>query len=236
MKNIDREHLKKLNAIEEKRFLDLHPKSGALFEKAKGVMPGGVPMSWMAKWPGAYPIFVESAAGSHFTDVDGNEYIDFCLGDTGSMTGHSPAATVAAITEQMKHGFTSMLLKLINDFKPEYAVVVLDSKGKNFRHDLFKEYKANRPPAPDDLISQLQIVRKAAEALNFCVLAKDGFEADDILATIAKRAESEGAEVLICTGDRDSFQLVNDRTTVLYPKRGVSDLARMTPEAVLEIL
>ena len=106
---INREHLKKLNAIEEKRFLDLHPKSGALFEKAKGVMPGGVPMSWMAKWPGAYPVFVESAAGSHFTDVDGNKYIDFCLGDTGSMTGHSPAATVAAITEQMKHGFTSML-------------------------------------------------------------------------------------------------------------------------------
>ena len=98
MKNINRENLKKLNAIEEKRFLELHPKSGALFEKAKGVMPGGVPMSWMAKWPGAYPIFVESAAGSHFTDVDGNKYIDFCLGDTGSMTGHSPAATVAAIT------------------------------------------------------------------------------------------------------------------------------------------
>ena len=109
MKAINREHLKKLNAIEEKRFLELHPKSGVLFEKAKGVMPGGVPMSWMAKWPGAYPIFVESAAGSHFTDVDGNKYIDFCLGDTGSMTGHSPAATVAAITEQMKHGFTSML-------------------------------------------------------------------------------------------------------------------------------
>jgi S1-C subfamily serine protease len=75
MNNINREHLKKLNAIEEKRFLDIHPKSGALFEKAKGVMPGGVPMSWMAKWPGAYPIFVESAAGSHFTDVDGNKYI-----------------------------------------------------------------------------------------------------------------------------------------------------------------
>ena len=109
MKNINREHLKKLNAVEEKRFLDLHPKSGVLFERAKGVMPGGVPMSWMAKWPGAYPVFVESAAGSHFTDVDGNKYIDFCLGDTGSMTGHSPAATVAAITEQMKHGFTSML-------------------------------------------------------------------------------------------------------------------------------
>jgi glutamate-1-semialdehyde 2,1-aminomutase len=109
MATIDRAHLKKLIAIEEERFLKLHPKSGALFAQAKEVMPGGVPMSWMAKWPGAYPVFVESARGARFTDVDGIEYVDFCLGDTGSMTGHSPAPTVAAIIEQMKHGFTAML-------------------------------------------------------------------------------------------------------------------------------
>ena len=72
-------------------------------------MPGGVPMSWMAKWPGAYPVFVESAKGARFADVDGNTYIDFCLGDTGSMTGHSPDATVAAICEQVGKGITSML-------------------------------------------------------------------------------------------------------------------------------
>jgi len=109
MATIDRAHLKKLTAIEEERFLKLHPKSGALFAQAKEVMPGGVPMSWMAKWPGAHPVFVESAHGARFTDVDGIEYVDFCLGDTGSMTGHSPAPTVAAIIEQMKHGFTAML-------------------------------------------------------------------------------------------------------------------------------
>ena len=109
MATIDRAHLKKLTAIEEERFLKLHPKSGALFEQAKEVMPGGVPMSWMAKWPGAYPVFVKSAHGARFTDVDGIEYVDFCLGDTGSMTGHSPAPTVAAIIEQMQHGFTAML-------------------------------------------------------------------------------------------------------------------------------
>jgi glutamate-1-semialdehyde 2,1-aminomutase len=109
MATIDRNHLKQLTAIEEERFLKLHPKSGALFAQAQEVMPGGVPMSWMAKWPGAYPVFVESAKGAHFTDVDGIEYVDLCLGDTGSMTGHSPAATVEAITEQMKHGFTAML-------------------------------------------------------------------------------------------------------------------------------
>lgn len=106
---INRERLVELTAFEEARFLKLHPKSGELFEVAQKVMPGGVPMSWMAKWPGAYPIFVESAKGAHFTDVDGNKYIDFCLGDTGSMTGHSPDATVAAIREQVGKGITVML-------------------------------------------------------------------------------------------------------------------------------
>jgi glutamate-1-semialdehyde 2,1-aminomutase len=109
MKIINREHLKNLTAREEARFLELHPKSGDLFAQASKVMPGGVPMSWMAKWPGKYPIFVASADGARFTDVDGHEYIDFCLGDTGSMTGHSPAATVATINEQLKIGITAML-------------------------------------------------------------------------------------------------------------------------------
>ena len=106
---IDRAKLKSLMAKEQDRFLKRTPKSAALFEKAKGVMPGGVPMSWMSKWPGAYPLFVESANGSGFTDVDGNTYIDLCLGDTGSMTGHSPAATVDAIKNQIGKGITAML-------------------------------------------------------------------------------------------------------------------------------
>ena len=106
---IDRTRLAKLMAIEEKRFLKTHPKSGELFEKAKLSMPGGVPMSWMSKWPGAYPVFVEEAKGASFIDVDGNTYIDFCLGDTGSMTGHSPAATVTAIKEQVGRGLSTML-------------------------------------------------------------------------------------------------------------------------------
>jgi glutamate-1-semialdehyde 2,1-aminomutase len=106
---INRQHLKNLHLREEERFLVRTPKSRELFEKAKGVMPGGVPMSWMAKWPGKYPLFVASAQGAHFVDVDGNEFIDLCLGDTGSMTGHSPQATVAAISAQLKRGMTAML-------------------------------------------------------------------------------------------------------------------------------
>ena len=106
---IDRKLLAALRTKEDARFLEQHPVSGKMFAEAKGVMPGGVPMSWMAKWPGAYPVFVKEAKGAHFSDVDGNNYIDFCLGDTGSMTGHSPDATVAAIREQAGRGITAML-------------------------------------------------------------------------------------------------------------------------------
>ena len=125
MPTINRVHLKKLIEIEESRFLTLHPKSGALFNSAKNVMPGGVPMSWMAKWPGAYPLFVDSAQGAHFTDIDGNEYVDLCLGDTGSMTGHSPAPTVEAIHAQLKRGLTAML-------PTEDAVTVASELSRRF--------------------------------------------------------------------------------------------------------
>ena len=106
---INRENLAALRKKEDARFLELHPASGELFKKGQAHMPGGVPMSWMAKWPGAYPVFVKEAKGARFSDVDGNTYIDFCLGDTGSMTGHSPDATVAAIREQVGKGVTAML-------------------------------------------------------------------------------------------------------------------------------
>ena len=106
---IKRQKLQTLYAREEERFLARTPESRELFEKAKGVMPGGVPMSWMTKWPGPYPLFVASAQGAHFVDVDGHEYIDLCLGDTGSMTGHSPKPTVDAITSQLAKGMTAML-------------------------------------------------------------------------------------------------------------------------------
>jgi len=106
---INRDRLATLRAKEDARFLELHPKSGEMFKAGQKNMPGGVPMSWMAKWPGAYPVFVKEAKGARFSDVDGNTYIDFCLGDTGSMTGHSPDATVAAIREQVGKGITAML-------------------------------------------------------------------------------------------------------------------------------
>ena len=106
---INRSNLTALRKIEDQRFLENHKKSGELFAIAKDSMPNGVPMSWMSKWTGAYPVFVEEAKGASFVDVDGNTYIDFCLGDTGSMTGHSPDATVSAIREQVGRGLSAML-------------------------------------------------------------------------------------------------------------------------------
>jgi glutamate-1-semialdehyde 2,1-aminomutase len=108
-RDVDRRRLRTLMYREERRFVDDHPKSAALFERAKRSMLGGVPMHWMVKWAGAFPIFVDRASGARFVDVDGREYVDLCLGDTGAMTGHAPAATVAAIVRQVERGITFML-------------------------------------------------------------------------------------------------------------------------------
>ncbi len=117
------------------------------------------------------------------------------------------------------YGFTSMLIKLINDFKPEHAVIVLDHEGRNFRHNLYKEYKTNRPPVPDDLISQLNLVKIAADALNFRHLSKAGFEADDIIATLAAKASSTKREAIIISSDKDLMQLVDGFVKMYDPAK-----------------
>jgi glutamate-1-semialdehyde 2,1-aminomutase len=106
---INRAHLATLIAREEKKFVADHPKSAALYERAQHALLGGVPMNWMKKWAGQFPVFVAEAHGAHFTDVDGRDYVDLCLGDTGAMTGHSPAPAVEAIARQSKQGITLML-------------------------------------------------------------------------------------------------------------------------------
>ena len=106
---INRARLKELFAEELLVYEKTHPGSKELHAKSVGPMLNGVPMSWMAKWPGPFPVYVDSAKGSHFQDVDGNDYVDFCLGDTGAMVGHSPDASVRAIKAQLDKGITFML-------------------------------------------------------------------------------------------------------------------------------
>jgi glutamate-1-semialdehyde 2,1-aminomutase len=105
----DRDRLRTLWDAEVERFRDTHRESERLWREASAHMPDGVPMLWMAKWPGPWPVFVESAEGAHFRSVDGIDHIDLCLGDTGAMVGHAPAAAVRAITAQLQRGSTFML-------------------------------------------------------------------------------------------------------------------------------
>ncbi|NJC95172.1 MAG: aspartate aminotransferase family protein [Anaerolineales bacterium] len=109
MAELDRSRLTALLQSEEQLFHKNHPKSYELYQRARKSLHGGVPMLWMIRWAGSFPVFVKEAKGARFTDVDGNSYIDFCLGDTGSMTGHSPDATVKAVHEQSQKGITLML-------------------------------------------------------------------------------------------------------------------------------
>ena len=132
------------------------------------------------------------------------------------------------------YGFATMLISLIKEEKPTHVAVAFDVSRKTFRSEIFPEYKANRASTPDEFRSQMSYLHEFIDGCGIERFQLEGFEADDLIATISKAAEKDGFEILICTGDRDSFQLVNERTTVLYPKRGVSELARMTPDAVFE--
>ena len=132
------------------------------------------------------------------------------------------------------YGFATMLISLLRDEKPTHIAVAFDVSRKTFRTEKYPEYKANRAATPDELRSQMAYLHELVSAFGISQFEREGFEADDILATLATHAENEGMDVVICSGDRDCFQLVTEKITVLYPKKGVSDLARMTPEAVFE--
>ena len=132
------------------------------------------------------------------------------------------------------YGFATMLISLLKDEKPTHVAVAFDVSRKTFRTEIFPEYKANRAKTPDEFRSQMSYLNELVRGFGITQFSVEGFEADDIIATLATRAATDGYEVLICTGDRDSFQLVTESITVLYPKRGVSEMARMTPQAVID--
>ncbi|WP_200305104.1 DNA polymerase I [Streptomyces adelaidensis] len=162
------------------------------------------------------------------------------------MDGHSlayraffalPAENFTTATGQPTnaiYGFASMLANTLRDEAPSHFAVAFDVSRKTWRSEEFTEYKANRSKTPDEFKGQVELLGELLDAMHAVRFAVDGFEADDIIATLATQAEAEGFDVLIVTGDRDSFQLVSEHTTVLYPTKGVSELTRFTPEKVFE--
>ncbi|TQJ87402.1 DNA polymerase I [Streptomyces sp. SLBN-31] len=162
------------------------------------------------------------------------------------MDGHSlayraffalPAENFTTATGQPTnaiYGFASMLANTLRDEEPTHFAVAFDVSRKTWRSEEFTEYKANRSKTPDEFRGQVELIGELLDTMHVSRFAIDGFEADDVIATLATQAEAEGFEVLIVTGDRDSFQLVTEHTTVLYPTKGVSELTRFTPEKVFE--
>ncbi|MDN5962064.1 MAG: DNA polymerase I, partial [Propionibacterium sp.] len=130
------------------------------------------------------------------------------------------------------YGFTSMLINLLRNEEPTHLGVAFDVSRRTFRTDIYEDYKGTRAKTPEEFSGQIGLIKQVLDAMGIAHAELEGFEGDDIVATWSAQADAKGWENLIVSGDRDSFQLVDDNTTVLYPKKGVSELSRMTPEAV----
>jgi DNA polymerase-1 len=132
------------------------------------------------------------------------------------------------------YGFTSMLINILRDEQPTHIAVAFDVGRVTFRSEMYTEYKAGRSETPTDFRGQVSLIKEVLEALAIPTVEAEGYEADDVIATLATQGEQEGMDVLIVTGDRDALQLVNDKVTVLMTRRGISDMSRFTPAAVEE--
>ena len=121
------------------------------------------------------------------------------------------------------HGFLMMISKLVKEYSSEKIIITWDISKKTFRTELYSEYKGNRSSAPDEFKLQVKTLQKLLDKFNIPQVSKEGFEADDVLGTLSKKLNDKGKEVMIVTGDRDSFQLITDKTNILYTKRGISD-------------
>jgi len=169
--------------------------------------------------------------------IDGNSYIYRAYYAIRGLTNSSGLPTNAVF------GFANMLLKVIKDKAPDLLAIVFDPKGPTRRHHEYAEYKAHRPPMPRDLVQQIPYIHKLVEAFRIPVFIQDGQEADDVIATLARKAEADGLDVTIVTGDKDIFQLVGPRIRVydtlkekIYEPQDVLDRFGVPPEGVIDIL
>jgi len=144
---------------------------------------------------------------------DGNALIHRAFHALPPLTVRQTGETVGAV-----YGFALMLLKVINEIKPSHCAIAFDMKGPTFRHELFDQYKANRPKAPEELVGQLGRVKQLVEAFNIPIFELQGYEADDILGALSLQASQKDIDTVIVTGDADAMQLVTPRVKVLYPK------------------
>ncbi|MDP3283990.1 MAG: 5'-3' exonuclease H3TH domain-containing protein, partial [Desulfobacterales bacterium] len=161
--------------------------------------------------------------------IDGSAYIHRAYHAIRSLSNSKGLPTNAIF------GFARILIKLMDDWAPKYVVMVFDSKGPTFRHELFKEYKATRPPMPEDLQVQIPYIKDITRAFNLTVIEMPGYEADDLIGTIARRAEESGFFVVMVTGDKDFLQLVTDKSVIWDPmKDKTTDLNSLKQELGLD--
>lgn len=169
--------------------------------------------------------------------IDGTAYIYRAFHAIRSLSNSRGMPTNAVF------GFTRMLIKLIQDRHPEYAVMLFDAKGPTFRHERYPQYKANRPPMPDDLAAQLPVIKEVTRGFNFPVMEMTGYEADDLIGTLARHAAEGGFEVVMVTGDKDFVQLVTDQATIWDPMKdeiidlqGVEEKFGLQPHQMVDVM
>ncbi|MFQ5901302.1 MAG: DNA polymerase I [Thermodesulfobacteriota bacterium] len=176
-------------------------------------------------------------ASPRFFLIDGSSYIYRAFHALPYLSNPKGVPTNAV------YGFTNMLLKVIKDNKPDYIAVTFDHKGPTFRKEIYEDYKANRPEMPDSLKPQIPYIKDLVSAFSIPVMEKEGYEADDIIGTLAVRAEKEGMDVVIVTGDKDMMQLVNNRITIMdtmkdrtYGPQEVKERFGVEPSKVVEVM
>ncbi len=180
---------------------------------------------------------MNKASEKPFILVDGSSYLYRAFHALPPLTNKHGEPTGAM------YGVINMIRKLIKDYQPDYMAVIFDAKGKTFRHDLYKEYKANRPSMPDELRSQIEPLHNIIRAMGLPLIATTGVEADDVIGTLAKQAEQHGLQTLISTGDKDMAQLVDDNITLIntmtnkrYDHNGVIEKFGVAPEKIIDYL
>ena len=144
-----------------------------------------------------------------------------------------PALSKDGVYTNALFGFFSMLLKVIGEARPDYLIVALDAHAPTFRHDKFADYKAGRKPMPEELRPQMAMLREVLGEIGIHQVELAGYEADDLLGTLSRSAQEQGTESVLVTGDRDSFQLIGEKTRVWFTKKGLTEIEDLTPEALL---